>query len=174
MTIDVSRRLIIEAEAAKRLVAHIRDRGQSDDAELVADTIEGETSVHEAIAAAIDQIDNCEVLVIGLKAKEEAFSERRRHIETRAETLRAAIEQAMITAEAANIQLPTATVFISKRKPGLIVENEAEIPSEFFITPETPAPKLDKRALAAALNEGRKVPGATLDNGTISLSIRRK
>jgi hypothetical protein len=136
--------------------------------------IEGETSLHETIAAAIDQIDNLDVMVIGLKAKEEAFADRRKAIEARAESLRAAIEQAMIAAEQTNIPLPTATVFISKRKPSLIVENEAEIPSEFFIEQERPAPKLDKRALAAALADGRAVPGATLDNGTVSLTIRRK
>lgn len=174
MTIDVSRGLAIQAEAAKRLLTQLRDQGHGDDAELSADVIEGETSLHEAVAAAIDQIDSLEVLVIGLKAKEEAFAERRRMIEARADNLRAAIEQAMISAEQVNIPLPTATVFISKRKPALIVENEAEIPSEFFIEQERPAPKLDKRALAAAISDGRRVPGATLDNGTVSLSIRRK
>lgn len=174
MTIDVTRKIAIETEAAKRLLSYLRDEGQDDDADLVADTIEGQTSLHEAIAAAIDQIDGCEVLVIGLKAKEDEFADRRRKIEARAENLRAAIEQAMIATDQDKLPLPTATVFISKRKPGLMVENEAEIPSEFFIEQERPAPKLDKRMLATALAVGRKVPGASLDNGTISLSIRRK
>ncbi|WP_292213183.1 siphovirus Gp157 family protein [Mesorhizobium sp.] len=165
---------MIEAEAAKRLLVQLRAQGHGDDAELAADVIEGETSLHEAVAAAIDQIDECDVLAIGLQAKEDAFADRRRGIEARSETLRAAIELAMISAEQDNIPLPTATVFVSKRKRGLIVENEAEIPSEFFVEQERPAPKLDRRALAAALSQGRKVPGATLDNGTVSLSIRRK
>ena len=174
MTIDVSRGLKIEAEAAKRLLAQLHEQGRGEDAELAADVIEGETSLYETIAAAVDQIDNLDVMVIGLKAKEEAFADRRKAIEARAENIRAAIEQAMIAAEQVTIPLPTATVFISKRKPALLVENEADIPSEFFVEQERPAPKLDKRALAAALAGGRKVPGAALDNGTVSLSIRRK
>ncbi|BAB53635.1 mll7978 [Mesorhizobium japonicum MAFF 303099] len=174
MTIDVSRGLRIEAEAAKRLLAQLQDAGHGGDTDLAADIIEGETSLHETVAAAIDQIDNLDVMVIGLKAKEEAFADRRKSIEARAENLRAAIEQAMIAAEQVSIPLPSATVFISKRKPALFVENEADIPSEFFVEQERPAPKLDKRALAAALAGGRKVPGAALDNGTVSLSIRRK
>ncbi|ETA72301.1 MULTISPECIES: siphovirus Gp157 family protein [Mesorhizobium] len=174
MNVDVSRGLRIEAEAAKRLLLQLREQGHSGDTDLAADIIEGQTSLHETIAAAIDQIDNLDVMVIGLKAKEEAFAGRRKAIEARAETLRAAIEQAMIAAEQINIPLPTATVFISKRKPALIVENEADIPSEFFVEQERPAPKLNKRALAAALATGRKVPGAALDNGSVSLSIRRK
>lgn len=174
MTIDVSRKLVIEAEAAKRLLVQLRAQGHGDDLELAADVIEGETSLHEAVAAAVDQIDELDVLAIGLKAKEDAFADRRRNIEARGENLRAAIELAMISAEQENIPLPTATVFISKRKRSLVVENEAEIPSEFFEAQERPAPKLNKRALSAALVAGDKVPGATLDNGTVSLSIRRK
>lgn len=174
MTIDVSRKITIEIEATKRLLSQLREEGHSEDAELVADSIEGETSLHEAIAAAIDEIDNLEILIGGATAKEAAIAEFRKAKERRVEFIRASIEQAMIATEQEKLPLPTATVFISKRKPGLIVENEADIPSEFFVTPETPAPKLDKKALAAALNEGRTVPGAGLDNGTVSLSIRRK
>lgn len=174
MTIDVSRKIAIETEATKRLLAQLRDDGHGDDAELVADSIEGQTSIHEAIAATIDEIDMLEISITGGKAKEEQISEFRKAKERRVEFLRAAVEQAMLATGLEKLPLPTATVFISKRKPGLIVENEADIPSEFFVTPETPAPKLDKRALAAALNDGRKVPGACLDNGSVSLSVRRK
>lgn len=174
MSIDVSRKIAIEVEAAKRLVSQLRDEDHGDDAELVADTLEGETSIQEAIAAGIDELDNLEILIAGAAAKEASIAEFRKTKERRVEFIRAAIEQAMLATEQEKLPLPTATVFISKRKPGLIVENEADIPSEFFVTPETPAPRLDKKALAAALNDGRKVPGAGLDNGTVSLSIRRK
>lgn len=174
MTIDVSRKIAIETEAAKRLLVQLRDNGHGDDDELVADSIEGQTSIHEAIAAAIDEIDMLEVSIIGAAAKEAAIAEFRKAKERRVEFIRAAIEQAMLATEQEKLSLPTATVFISKRKPGLIVENEADIPSEFFITPEAPAPKLDRKALAGALSGGRSVPGATLDNGSVSLSVRRK
>jgi len=174
MTVDAGFRLRIQTEAAKKLLAHLADEGHGDDAELRADTIEGETFLHDAIGAVLDQIDECDVLTIGLKAKENAFADRRAAVEKRAEILRAAIEQAMIATEQDKLILPTATVFISKRKPGLMVENEADIPSEFFIAQPAPAPKLDRKALAEAINGGRTVPGARLDNGTVSLSIRRK
>lgn len=173
MPLDPSRKIAIETEAAKRLLARLRDEGY-DDAELVADTIEGETAIHEAIAGAIDQIDQLDILIIGSKAKEEAIADRRKAMEKRAEFIRASIEQAMLATEQECIPLPTATVFIAKRKPNLIVENEADIPSEFFAPQEPPAPRLDRKALMTALNEGRRIPGATLDNGTVSLSIRRK
>lgn len=174
MTIDATRTLAIQAEAAKRLVSHLRADGHNGDAELVADTIEGETSLHDAIGAVLDRIDLKEVVAIGLKSKIAEFSDRLSATERAIEYDRAAVEQAMITAEQDKLLLPTATIFLSKRKPGLIVENEADIPSEFFVVAEPPAPRLDKKALAAAISAGRAVAGASLDNGTISLSIRRK
>lgn len=173
MTIDPSRRLQIEAEAAKKLLAHLRDQGHGDDAELLADAVEGETSLHESISAVIDRIDEKEVARLGLEAKIAAFQERHASLKKSIEFDRAAVEQAMIATDQPKILLPTATVYIARRKPALIVENEADIPSEFFTPQETPAPKLDKRALAAALAEGRSIPGATLDNGTVSLTVRR-
>jgi len=174
VTLDVSRSLAIEAEATKRLLAQLREQGHDEDAELVADAIEGETSLREAIEAAVDEIDMLEILITGAKTKEASIAGFREAKERRVEFIRASIEQAMLATEQLNIPLPTGTVFVSKRAPSLIVENEADIPSEFFVTPETPAPRLDKRKLAAALKEGRKVPGAGLDNGSVSLSIKRK
>lgn len=172
MNADATFNVRKQAEAAKRLIAQLRDQGH-DDQELIADSIEGETALPEAIAAAIDYIDEREVLIVGLKAKEQAFSDRRQAIEAQVETARAAIEQAMIATDLPSLPLPTATVFISRRKPALIVQNEADIPSQFFKEQERPAPKLDRKALTEALAAG-PVPGATLDNGSFSLSVRRK
>ncbi|MDR9781633.1 siphovirus Gp157 family protein [Rhizobium redzepovicii] len=162
-----------QAEAAKRLMSNLRFQGIDDDQELVADTIEGETTLIEAIQAALAEIDECEIHIIGLKAKEAEFAERRRRLEERAGRVKATIEQAMITTEQESLRLPTATLTLAKRAPGLIVTNEADIPTRFWIEQERPAPKLDKKALRAALDE-EPIPGATLDNGSRSLSIRRK
>ncbi|RKD69012.1 siphovirus Gp157 family protein [Rhizobium sp. WW_1] len=162
-----------QAEAAKRLMANLRSQGVDDDQELVADTIEGETTLLDAIQTALDEIDECEIQIVGLKAKEAEFADRRRRMEERAERIRATIEQAMIATEQDSLRLPTATLTLTKRAPGLIVINEADIPTKFWVEQERPAPKLDKKALRAALDEGT-VPGATLDNGSRSLSVRRK
>jgi hypothetical protein len=173
MTLEPARALQIETEAAKRLLANLREQGHGDDAELMADAVEGETSLHEAVEAVLAQIDECDVMVVGLKAKEAAFAARRAKIEARAEFLQASIEQAMLAAEQQKITLPGATVFLSKRPAKLIVEDEASIPSRFFVEQERPAPKLDKKALADALKANETIPGATLDNGSVSLTIRR-
>jgi len=80
--------------------------------------------------------------------------------------------------------------------PDVVVVQESEIPSEFFVPQPPPPPKLDKVALRNALKarqaqieavagfadaEARQaalapfpaIPGATLNNGGFSLQIRR-
>ena len=162
-----------QTDAARGLLASLRDHGDADDLDLVEDTIEGETDLKEAIANALDEIDEWTVLETGLKAKIEADSARLGTIQRRIDRIRAAIEQAMVMVDLPNLKLATATLSISKRKPGLVVENEALIPARFFVQPDPPSPKLDKKALAAALAEG-PIDGARLDNGSVSLTVRRK
>ena len=176
MTIpDVEYKMRRQTEAAKSLMASLREQGADDDAELVADTIEGETSLLEAIDAALAQIDECDVQIIGLDAKIEAFEGRKKTIGVRADRLRALIEQAMLATDQDKLKLPTATLSLTKRAPGLVVVNEADIPVKFWIEQERPAPKLDKKALTAALREeNASIPGATLDNGSFALAVRRK
>lgn len=162
-----------QTEAARDLVLMLRNDGP-EDAGLVADTIEGETTLLEAITAALDEIDEAEVLILGGKAKIAQIEARVDAEAHRVERLRAAIERAIITSEAPTpIKLPTATISISKRKPSAVIDNEAEIPARFFVQPPAPPPKLDKKALADALAT-EEVPGAHLDNGSISLLVRRK
>lgn len=162
-----------QAEAAKRLMTTLRSQGVDDDQELVSGTIEGETSLIEAISAAIDEIDECDIHIVGLKAKEAELAERRRRMEERSGRIKATIEQAMLATGQERLRLPSATLTLAKRAPGLIVINEADIPTKFWVEQERPAPKLDKKALRAALDES-VIPGATLDNGSLSLSVRRK
>lgn len=167
-----------QTEAAKRLVATLRADGAEADGELVADTVEGETGLHEAIEAALAEIDECEVIATGATAKAKMFSERASSAEARAERIRAMVEQALVAVELAGpMRLPGATLSLSRRAPALVIADEAEIPTRFFVEQPRPAPKLDKRALAEAVRSlapDETIPGASLDNGSIGLLVRRK
>lgn len=163
-----------QTEAAKKLITSLKDAGEADDAELVSDMIEGETGLSEAIEAALAEIDEGEILIVGLKAKEQAYETRRKMIEDRNERIRALIEQAMIATDQNTMRLTTATISLRKIAPALMIVNEADIPSRFWVEQERPAPKLDKKALASALNSKEIIPGAELDNGGLGLTVRRK
>lgn len=161
-------------EAAKKLLANIRASGDEDDAELIADTIEGETDLLEAIGAAVSEIDENDMLIAGGEAKIDQIQGRVSATKKRNDRIRAAIEQAMIATEQTTLRLPTATITLSKRAPGLIITNEADIPADYWVEQPRPAPKLDKKALLSDLKENKTVAGATLDNGSYSLTLRRK
>lgn len=162
-----------QTEAARDLILALRTAGEGDDEELVADTIDGETDLPEAIGRALDEIDEWTVLQDGLETKIERDTSRLHIIRKRVDRVRAAIERAMVSIDLPTLQLATATLSIAKRKPQVVIDNEAEIPARFFTPQPAPAPKLDKKALAVALADGA-LPGAHLDNGSVSLTIRRK
>lgn len=163
-----------ETEAVKLLVVGLRELGLNDDDELKADSIEGETNLREAVAWALNQIDENDALVLGLKLKEAQFADRRHRLGEQSERLRALIEQALVASEAESLRLATGTLSLRKNRPAIVVDSEADIPSEFFTPVPQPPPLLDKEALRAALAAGRDVPGARLTNGSLSLAIRRK
>ncbi len=167
MSRDVtSERIAREADAAKSLLAAIA----SDDEALNQDMVEGETSLIESLQVALAEIDECDVMVAGLKAKEAEFASRRARAERRIETLRSAIEQAMVFCDMATIKTTTATLTVRRTPPKLLIADEAKIPTQFWRPGE---PKLDKAAVKALLDLGEPVEGATLTNGGISLQIRR-
>ncbi len=167
-----------QTEAAKVLIATLRADGLADDAELVSDAVEGETDLREAIEVALAEIDECEVVEIGAKAKAAEFSSRASTAAARAERVRAMIEQALLTIDLSEpMRLPGATVSLTKRPRQVVITEESTIPSRFYEEQPRPAPKLDKKALLHALANlapGETIPGATLDNGSVSLTVRRK
>ena len=189
-------RLRRETEAARGIVAAIKEGFGDEDLKFLADSVEGETDLYEAVDQVLAEIDETEVLVKGLKEKEGQFTTRRRSMEERVKRLRALIEQAMAVSEQERLRRPAATLTLRKLPPDVVVLAEADIPAEFFVPQPPPPPKLDKQGLKAALKSREakvafaasledageraralsaipQIPGATLNNGGFSLQIRR-
>lgn len=173
MAVNSERNIAREVEAAKSLIGNLAEQGFADDTDLIADTIEGETSLNEAMEIGLSEMDECDIIEVGLIAKIAEFEARLKATKDRKGRIRAAMEQAMVITDQMSLRLTTATLSLSRRAPGVVITNEADIPSNFWIEQERPAPKLDKKALAAALKDGA-VAGASLDNGSINLTVRRK
>ena len=159
-----------EAQAAKSLRASLQQLGESDES-LMLDMAEGETSLFECIDALILRGLQDKGLIVGIDAVISDLEARKARIKKRIEFDRALIEQAMATAEINKLERPLATLSLSSRQLSLRIEQESDIPSEFW-TPS--APKLDRKALSEALKSGRSVSGATLSNAAPSLTVRIK
>ena len=142
-----------------------------DDPQTLLDTLEGETNLHEALLAIADRVMELKGQAAGVKARIEDLTERKTRLEKSAETLRTVILQAMDTAGLKTVPGDCVTLSMRDTPPGLIVSDEAVIPASYWL-PQPP--KLDKKALLAALKDKKDAPGAELSNGGISLTMRVK
>jgi hypothetical protein len=156
-----------QAEQWADLKAELADVPGIDDQTLF-DTLEGEVDLLEVLGAVDTAIIELEIDVEGTDALLKKLSERKASRKRHINTLRNLVLQAMDIAGEKTIKLPGATYTLRNTKPARVVDNEALIPSEYFKQPD---PVLDKSKLRAAEGE---VPGTHIDNGGISLTLRRK
>lgn len=163
-------RLHRQIKAAAALKQSLKDMLGEDD-EAMRDMIEGETNLHEMIEHVVLSIEDDNVLVVGLSARLEELQSRKTRFENRIASKRAMIEQAMVIGELESLERPTFTLSLRSTPVKAEIIDESLIPSAYW---KPQPPKLDKRALLAALKEGGDVAGASLSNGGISLQIRTK
>jgi hypothetical protein len=63
------------------------------------------------------------------------------------------------------ITAPEFTISVRKNPAAVMVKPEAAIPQEYWVQPEPPPPRLDKKLLAAHLKEGVLIDGCWLEQG---------
>lgn len=164
------RELQIQGEAAKVLLANIRDVVGDDD-EMISTAVEGETSLLEAISGGVDRIEELKAHREAIETRIKDLQVRRDRFEDQEARIKAAIHVAMGQAELRKIELPQATISLRAVPPKAEITDEAAIPSKFWKPQD---PKLDKKAVLDALKAKEDVPGAVLSNGSQSLEIRVK
>src|SRR5262245_37764512 len=164
---DLAREVNRFAELRRRLVEADPDIDEN----TLFDTLEGATSLHEAVAAVIRSALDDEALAKALRARIEDMRQRLSRIELTAEAKREAALNAMERADMIKLTAPDFTASIRINPPSLLITSEAEIPQDFWV-PQPP--KLNKKGLLDAINSGWAVAGATLSNSKISLTIRTK
>jgi hypothetical protein len=159
-----------DLEAAKVLRDQIAQLADGDE-EFVRDTLEGETDLEGIIRSLLAGIGLDEAMAEGIDVFAKDLATRKERLTSRAKLKRTFICTALEIAGRKTIETDVGTVTLSAVKPKAIVNEEADIPAEFF---KPQPPKLDQSALSAALREGREVPGAVLSNGGNTIRILRK
>ena len=165
---DAAHNLHLQTEAAKALRANLKDIIAGDET-LAADMVEGETSINEAIHAAVALVSQDETHIKAIDEHIKALEGRKHRLSERAKMTRTAIAAAMDQAGKKKVDTALGTVSVRSIPPSVQVTEEAEIPTEFWKQPE---PKLDKKALLAALKDKQTIPGATLSNGGQTIAIK--
>lgn len=164
---EVSHNLHRETEAARTLLANLADV-IGDDADMKRDTVEGETSLNEAIDQAVWMLAADIAHIKGLNEYIDTFIKRKERLQQRVENMRAALAVAMEQAGRKKIEHPAVTLSLRPTAPSVLVTDEALIPSKFW---EPAEPYLVKTRIRKAIKEGEQVPGATLSNGGVSLAV---
>ncbi|MCR9195467.1 siphovirus Gp157 family protein [Oceaniradius stylonematis] len=168
---DVRRRL--HGELANFI--HIRSELQKAWPELdectLADTLEGATTLHEAISSLVRSALEDETLIAALKTRLADLKLRLARFSSRMEAKRSTAQRAMAEADITKIIEPDFTVSLRTTPAKLIVTDETLIPEWCFI----PQPaKLDRARLRDALEAGTAISGAELSNRERGLSVRVK
>jgi hypothetical protein len=157
-----------ETEAARTLVASLADV-LGDDTDLAADTIEGETNLQEVILSAIARIVELDTMTEGIKATQDALAGRKARLEKQREMIRESLAVAFEVACIKKLETPLATISLRAVPPRVEVIDESAIPAAYWKPQE---PRLDRKAVLDALKDKQDVPGATLSNGGMAVSIR--
>jgi len=193
---DTSNDLHRSIEAAKSLRFDLA-RMLAGDERALTDTFDGETTLDAEIRAAVLAIEEDEIFVAGIKAREAELKNRRLRFEKRIEATRGLIEQAMTVANWPKLEMDIGTVSVGKAAPRIEIDDESEIPTQFWKRED---PTLDKSGLTRVLRERQKalenvlkiavpeeraralgklneemppIPGCHIETGGVALTIRR-
>jgi hypothetical protein len=165
---NLVRSLAEHAYLREHLLAEYRE---AIDDETLRDTLEGISSLPEALSAVVRSYldDLMTAAALGMRIGD--MQGRLSRIEARVEKKRATITQVMEKADIKKLEQPDFTASLRAIPPGLVVGDESLIPADYW----KPQPaKLDKRRLLVALNAGTSILGAGLGNGGTTLSVRTK
>ena len=140
----------------------------SDDlpAEVIADTLEALEGSFEDKAAAVGKfVLSLQANAQAVKDAAAAMKERSARIERRADQLKAYLLLHLQGTQRRKIERPDIVLRVQMNPPGVTIIDEAAIPAEYWVQPEPPPKRVDKKAILAVMKAGKDVPGAAMDQG---------
>lgn len=141
------------------------------DAQTIADTIEA-SGISDELAVKAQGIEfvarGAEAHHAAIDAEIARLTALKAHRQKVADGLRAYLKDNMERAGIEKIECPLFKLSIKKNPPSVEVIDPLSLPAEFWRTPEPKPPVAapDKAAIKAALQDGKNVPGARLNQGT--------
>jgi len=159
-----------QAHEARALLADLASIGTDLDEETVATVIEGETTLAEAVAAAIVEAASAEAAATATGEMIRLLEMRRQRQAARAERIRARIAQALGSLGLRKLVTPAGSVSVVAAPARVIITDEAALPAEWWVEKVTRTPA--KAAIREVLLAGTDVPGATLSNRADTIRVR--
>jgi hypothetical protein len=142
----------------------------AEDETLRADMIEGSTDAPAILSKIVDRMQEAEAMASAIAKRVNDLNARGAVFDRRGDAMRSLALRIMNAAQLRKMPLPEATLSIRVNPPSVILHDETKIPGEFTKTEI----KIDRTKIKEALKAGQIVPGASLSNGSESLSVRVK
>ena len=139
-----------------------------EDADLRADTLEGETDLHKVMDKVVLACRDYAMLAKGSKFLIDTLKERQGVLEKRSEFNRTLAQRLMEIAGVKSLELSSGKISVVNSPKKVIITNEDAIPDLYLRTKKEP----NKTAIKEALEKGDEVPGAMLSNGGNTIQIR--
>jgi hypothetical protein len=150
---------------------YVRPEFPDADGQTLSDTLEGLSELPGILATLLrSHLDDVAILA-ALRTRILDMQERFARIEYRADKKRLLVASVMERAGIKKLAEPDFTASLREVPPGLIVIEEGKIPGAFW---KPQPPKLDRKALIAALKAGEVVAGVALGNGSTTLAVRTR
>jgi hypothetical protein len=140
----------------------------AEDESLRADMIEGETNLHAVLGRLLNKEREANSMVGATAARISELQARKAAFERRKDAMRGLMLRLMKSADLQKVPLTEATVSVTKGRQSVEIIDEARLPKKVLKVVTTP----DKTAIKALLDAGKKVPGAQLKAGEMTLMVR--
>jgi len=142
----------------------------TDDEQLRADMLEGNTNLHEFLDLLVRAIVQAEAFAAGIQLLLLETNARRLRYERRADLMREMARKLIEHAGLKTVELHQATLSIRAGSPKVIITDETMLPDSAVKITRTPA----KQLIKTLIDQGVFVPGAELSNAEPVLMMRIK
>lgn len=130
----------------------------------IADTLESATGDIETKAINVAMfIQNRKATITAMKEAEKNMADRRKSLEVQDENMIEYLMTSMVRCGISKIESPYLSLKLQQNPPSVVIDDEALIPADYFVQPETPPPALSKALIKQAIADGYVVPGARLE-----------
>jgi hypothetical protein len=150
---------------------HLKSDFPDADEDTLRDTLEGLSSLPEALAVVLRSYLDDLTLAAALGMRIDAMQERLGRIDHRADKKRELVSTVMERADIKKLAEPDFTASLRSSPPAVVVIDEAQIPQAYW---KPQSPQLDRQGISTALKSGATVPGALLSNPEMVLYVRTK
>ena len=144
----------------------LENLADSDDlpAAVIANTLEGIEGEFDDKAIAVAKfVLSLEANAAAVAEAAKAQAQRAARIQKRADALAAYVCFHMQALQRRKIESPEVRLSVRKNPPAVVITDEHAIPPQFWVQPEPPPKRLDKKAIKAAIDAGERVDGAFVD-----------